>query len=170
MSDQYVAEIRAVAFNFAPKGWATCDGQLLPLSQNTALFSLLGTMYGGDGKSTFALPDLRGSAPLGFGSSPGTSEYFQGQSGGQDTVVLTETEMAPHQHQVTGDQDDGASPDPTGRLPANGTAMYLPTSDTNTLSPSAISTVGGGAQHNNLQPYLVVNYIIALQGIFPPRS
>lgn len=174
MSSPFVAEIRIVGFNFAPTGWATCDGQLLPLSQNTALFSLLGTYYGGDGKSTFALPNLQGSIPIHQGQGPGLSEYFIGQSGGTDTVTLLNSEMPVHNHTVR-----------TGALPATGTvpsatagltrsvggSAYKTGGTVNaTLSPLAIGTAGGSQPHNNLMPYLAMLYIIALQGVFPPRQ
>ena len=159
--DPFVAEIRVFPFNFAPKGWAFCDGQLLPISQNTALFSLLGTYYGGDGKSTFALPDLQGSAPLDQGQGAGLSDYFIGQSGGSQNVTLLQSEMPIHNHQAQG----VATGNQWGSL-ANGYATTI----TTTLAPSAITNNGGSQPHNNMQPYLVLNFIIALQGIFPSRN
>jgi microcystin-dependent protein len=174
MADPFVAEIRIFPFNFAPKGWAFCNGQILPLSQNTALFSLLGTTYGGDGKSTFALPDLQGAAPLHVGGNqpgPGLSVYDLGQSGGTDSVTLLTTETPVHTHSVaaqTIDQGDNRIPGPTLNL--GNTQMYSTAAPNATLDPSAVSIVGSGQPHNNLMPYLTLNFCIALQGVFPPRS
>ena len=179
MSDPFVAEIRIFPFNFAPKGWAFCNGQLLPLSQNTALFSLLGTTYGGDGRSTFALPDLQGSAPLHTGSSqpgPGLSIYDLGQTGGSGNVTLLTTEMPIHPHTMSahnGDQADHQIPGPNTALAqsANG-AAYQNVTNTNLvqLSPNALSPTGSNLPHNNMMPYLTLNFCIALQGVFPPRT
>lgn len=173
MSDPFVAEIRIFPFNFAPKGWAFCDGQILPISQNTALFSLLGTMYGGDGKSNFALPNLQGSAPLHQGQGPGLSIYNEGQMGGSETVTLLQSEMPQHSHQASG----GSGSEPTS--PANNTWGALPgrtpppmyaDGNPNVLMGNTLTPAGGGLPHNNMQPYLTLNFCIALQGIFPPRS
>jgi microcystin-dependent protein len=174
MSDQFVAEIRLFGFNFAPTGWAKCDGQILPLSQNTALFSLLGTYYGGNGQSTFALPNLQGQVPIQQGQGPGGSLYDLGQTGGSATVTLLESEMPNHTHTVTASTTPlGAvsMPGPTVALsrPASGNA-YGATGTQVTMSPQALALTGGSFPHNNLQPYLVLNYCIALQGIFPPRT
>jgi microcystin-dependent protein len=176
MSDQFVAEIRIFAGNFAPTGWAFCNGQLMPISQNTALFSLLGTQYGGDGKSTFALPNLQGAAPVHQGQGPGLSQYFVGETGGTDTVTLLSAEMPTHSHPaeaVSGADGNQVSPvnhvwskARYGRL---GAPMYSAT-PSQTMSAGAIGAVGGSLPHNNLMPYLTLNFIIALQGIFPPRS
>ena len=174
MADPFVAEIRIFPFNFAPKGWAWCNGQILPLSQNTALFSLLGTMYGGDGKSTFALPDLEGSAPLHAGGNqpgPGLSIYDIGQQGGSDTVTLLTSEIPLHNHSVmaqTVDQGDNRIPSPQRNL-ANA-QMYSSGPASATMDPTAVSVTGGGLPHNNLMPYLTLNFNIALQGVFPPRG
>ena len=174
MADPFVAEIRIFPFNFAPKGWAFCNGQILPLSQNTALFSLLGTTYGGDGKSNFALPDLQGAAPLHVGGNqpgPGLSTYDLGQSGGTDTVTLLTTETPVHTHSVTAqtiDQGDNRIPGPTLNL--GNTQMYSTAAPNTTLDPSAVSIVGSGQPHNNLTPYLTLNFCIALQGVYPPRT
>jgi microcystin-dependent protein len=175
MADPYVAEIRAVPFSFAPTGWAFCDGQLLPLSQNTALFSLLGTTYGGDGKSNFALPDLKGRVPIQCGQGPGLSDYAEGQMAGVETVTLLSSEMPLHTHavQAAPDPADQQTPSPLRSLarsrPANAwqsdTAQNL-----GNMAPEAISSTGGGLPHNNLPPLLFLNFIIALQGVFPPRS
>jgi microcystin-dependent protein len=174
MSDPFVAEIRIFPFNFAPTGWAFCSGQLMPISQNTALFSLLGTMYGGDGKSTFALPNLQGSAPTNQGQGSGLSQYFVGQSGGEETVTLLQTEMPIHAHQASGASGSG----PTS--PANNTwgagagrtppPTYVDGSPNVTMSPITVAIAGGDLPHNNMQPYLTLNFCIALQGIYPPRS
>ena len=173
MSDPFVAEIRIFPFNFAPTGWAMCNGQLLPISQNTALFSLLGTVYGGDGKSTFALPNLQGSAPIHQGQGPGLSLYDLGQTGGSDTVTLIQTELPAHAHQASGVSGNG----PTS--PANNTwgtgagrtppPMYVNGSP-NVSMGNAMSVAGGSQPHNNMQPYLTLNFCIAMQGIFPPRG
>jgi microcystin-dependent protein len=173
--DPFVAEIRIFPFNFAPKGWAFCSGQLLPISQNTALFSLLGTMYGGDGKSNFALPNLDGSVPVNRGQSPGTSDYFQGQTGGSQTISLLHSEMPVHNHRVgavSTDPGDVSIPGAgTVFAASDGGTLYqtAPTSGTY-LAPEAIAPTGGGQPHNNMMPSLTLNFCIALQGVFPPRS
>jgi microcystin-dependent protein len=174
MSDPFVAEIRIFPFNFPPKGWAFCDGQILPISQNTALFSLLGTTYGGDGKSNFALPNLQGSVPLhvgGSGAGPGLSTYDLGETTGVESVTVLQSEMPAHSHPLnaqTVDQGDNRIPGPALNL-AN-EQIYAPaTSDTVQMNGAAISPAGGGQPHNNLMPYLTLNFCIALQGIFPPR-
>jgi microcystin-dependent protein len=171
MSSPFVAEIRLVPFNFAPTGWAFCNGQILPLSQNTALFSLLGTTYGGDGKSTFALPNLQGVTVLGADND----QYWLGQQGGSETVSLLSSEIPFHTHQLQVSSATGSTNSPSGttfarprvgRTPENayGTTPSVP------LAGDAIAPAGGSAPHNNMQPYLVLNYIIALQGVFPPRQ
>ena len=176
MSDPFVAEIRMFAGNFAPTGWATCDGQLLPISQNTALFSLLGTFYGGDGKSTFALPNLQGSTPVGQGQGGGLSEYFLGQQGGSQFVTLLQSEMPIHTHLVgdyTDDLADIQDPGPATTLgSAQGLTPYIAASgnqNTN-LNIATLSVAGASLPHNNMMPYLTVTFIIALQGVFPPRG
>jgi len=175
MSDNFVAEIRLFAGNFAPRGWAVCNGQVLPISQNTALFSLLGTTYGGDGRSTFALPNLQGSFPLGAGNGPGLTQRDLGETGGEASVTLLSTELPVHTHQVSAVAAPGTLDSPAaatwaeprlGRAPE---AAYATTA-TAQLSPQAFATAGGNVAHNNLPPYLVVTFIIALQGIYPPRS
>jgi microcystin-dependent protein len=176
MSNPFVAEIRIFGFNFAPKGWAFCNGQLLPISQNTALFSLLGTTYGGDGKSTFALPNLEGSAPLQQGQGPGLSLYDLGQSGGEQTVTLLETEMPSHTHGVQATSGAGNVIPPTGAVwatPGAGRNVNIyHASDANnvTMSPQATSIIGSGLPHNNMPPYLCLNFCIALQGVYPARN
>ena len=172
MADPFVAEIRMFPFNFAPRGWAWCDGQLLSLSQNTALFSLLGTTYGGNGTSNFALPDLRGRAPMHPGQGPGLSLYDLGQPAGSETVTLLESQIPSHSHGTVGQDAVGNSNDPTGRYPAKpfgGGAVYgSPAAEA--MAPETAGTVGGGLPHNNLQPYLTTYFAIALQGVFPPRA
>lgn len=176
MSSPFVAEVRIFAGNFAPKGWAPCDGQLMPISQNTALFSLLGTTYGGDGKSTFGLPDMQGNAPMNYGQSPGTSLYDLGQMSGTQTVTLLQTEMPLHSHTTMAyDQGDPANlniPGPTLCLTRSSGGPIYDTTISNfaDFDFAAVGIIGSGQPHNNMQPYLVLYFIIALQGIFPPRS
>ncbi|MCA6125556.1 phage tail protein [Bradyrhizobium sp. WSM 1704] len=174
MADPFVAEIRIFGFNFPPKGWAFCDGQLLPISQNTALFSLLGTTYGGDGKSTFGLPNMQGSAPMQPGQGPGLSLYDLGQSGGSDNVTLLQTEIPNHTHQMFATVENGTQ----GTLTTNITLatsmngkLFQTATSTNlaAMSVSALTTAGGSLPHNNMQPYLTLNFCIALQGVFPQR-
>jgi microcystin-dependent protein len=170
MSDQFVGEIRIFPFNFAPKGWAFCNGQLLPISQNTALFSLLGTFYGGDGKSTFALPNLQGNAPMQPGQGQGLSLRDLGEMSGVENVTLLLTEMALHTHGMIGVEDNGAFKTPANMIFGGGNQVYLNPAATNTqLNPQALALTGGSLPHNNMQPYLTLNYCIALQGIFPAR-
>ena len=170
MADPFVAEIRIFPFNFAPRGWAFCNGQLLPISQNTALFSLLGTTYGGDGKSTFALPDLQGRAPMHPGQGPGLSLHNLGETGGSETVTLLQSEIPAHSHGMQGDEDDASFKTPQNMLFGAGNQMYLTSASANaTLAPEALSPAGGGQPHNNLMPYLTFNFCIALQGVFPAR-
>lgn len=171
MADPFVAEIRIFPFNFAPKGWAFCNGQLLPLSQNTALFSLLGTTYGGDGKSTFALPDLEGRAPMHPGQGPGLSLHDLGETGGSETVTLLQSEIPAHSHGLRAVEDDGGFLGPGGNMFAAGNQMYSNPAVTNTaLAPQALAPAGGDQPHNNMMPYLALNFNIALQGVFPPRG
>jgi microcystin-dependent protein len=177
MADPFVAEIRIFPFNFAPKGWAWCDGQLLPLSQNTALFSLLGTTYGGDGKSNFALPDLQGRAPMHPGQGPGLSLHDLGETGGSETVTLLESEIPSHAHQQSVSSQLGTENQVVvagaGQLFAmgDGVNMYGPAnSGLVNMSPSALAPAGGDQPHNNLMPYLTFYFNIALQGVFPPRG
>jgi microcystin-dependent protein len=174
MADPFVAEIRIFPFTFAPKGWAWCDGQLLPISQNTALFSLLGTTYGGDGKSTFALPDLQGNAPMHPGQSPGLSLYVLGQVGGAENVTLLEPEMPAHAHTFQASNDQGGTKDPTGATVARpfgrGNNMFDATAaNIVPMSPQMCAPAGGDQPHNNMMPYLTFYFCIALQGVFPPR-
>ena len=174
MADPFVAEIRMFGFNFAPRGWAFCNGQLLPLSQNTALFSLLGTTYGGDGKSNFALPNLQGSVPMHPGQGPGLSLHDLGEVGGSETVTLLLSEIPVHPHQLKAGADPANAQIPNDQLTlarSSGGSAYNPTAAGVTqMSGSALAPAGGGLPHNNLQPYLTVNFCIALQGVFPPRG
>jgi microcystin-dependent protein len=175
MSSPFLAEIRIFAGNFAPTGWALCNGQLMPISQNTALFSLLGTTYGGDGKSTFALPNLQGSAPLQAGQGPGLSLRDLGELGGEQNVTLLQTEMPSHNHTVVAAAGAGVA-DPTNNAWASGAKgfgnVYSPSvAGSNVqMSPFSTSITGGNLPHNNMMPYLCLTFIIALQGVFPPRS
>ncbi|HLJ29309.1 MAG TPA: tail fiber protein [Candidatus Angelobacter sp.] len=175
MSNPFLAEIRIFTGNFAPKGWALCDGQLMPISQNTALFSLLGTTYGGDGKSNFALPNLQGCAPMQAGQGPGLSLRDLGETAGEQTVTLLQTEMPAHSHGALGDTGSGAA-SPVGNAWASGAKLgggniYTTTSAQNVpMNPFALSIAGGNLPHNNMQPFLGLTFIIALQGVFPARS
>lgn len=170
--DPFVAEIRIFPFNFSPTGWAFCDGQILPISQNTALFSLLGTTYGGDGKSNFALPDMQGNAPMHPGQGPGLSLHDLGEIGGSDTVTLLESEIPPHSHNVNASLADGTDTKPVAELLAKGIGIgqYAVPGALVQLADSALTPAGGDQSHNNRQPYLTLNFCIALQGVFPPRT
>ena len=173
MSAPFVAEIRIFGFNFAPTGWAQCNGQLIPISQNTALFALLGTFYGGDGKSTFALPDLRGNAAMHWGQGFGLSQRSIGQIGGAQTITLLQAEMPSHTHIMRGVNEQGDAPTPQGTALARptGAFTYVPPGQPTTLMAfQSLSIAGGSLPHNNMQPYLVLNFCIAMQGVFPPRS
>lgn len=173
MADPFVAEIRIFPFNFAPKGWAFCNGQLLPISQNTALFALLGTTYGGDGKSTFALPDLQGSAPMHPGQGPGLSLHDLGETGGSETVTLLASKMPAHSHALQANSDPASvqSPGPTRTLARSQNAnAYATPGALVALAPETLAPTGGSLPHNNMQPYLTLHFCIALQGVFPPRG
>jgi microcystin-dependent protein len=172
VADPFVAEIRILPYNFAPKGWAQCNGQLLPLSQNTALFSLVGTYYGGDGKSNFALPNLEGSVPMHPGNGQGLSERFLGEQSGEEFVTLLQTEMPAHPHSLNALNVLGDNPNPGGHALANyGATTYHtpPVQSQQQLAFQALPVAGGDLPHNNDQPYLTVQFCIALQGIFPAR-
>ncbi len=174
--DPFVAEIRIFACNFAPNGWATCYGQILPISQNTALFSLLGTTYGGNGESNFALPDLQRRVPLhaGWGPGPGLTERFLGETGGSETIQLIETEMPAHYHQAAALSAPASSRNPNNAVLARsrGQAAYQTNSSSNlvSLAPNSTSITGASTPHNNMMPFLTLNFCIALFGVFPPRS
>ncbi len=172
MADPFVAEIRIFPFNFAPKGWAWCDGQLLPLSQNTALFSLLGTTYGGNGTSNFALPDLQGSFPMHPGQGPGLSQHDLGERSGSETVTLLESEMPAHLHAVNTVSGAASVATPSSAVMLGG-APTRPYSNENAnaaMSGVALGVAGGGQPHNNMPPYLTFYFNIALQGVYPPRT
>jgi microcystin-dependent protein len=172
--DPFVAEIRIFPFKFAPKGWAFCNGQIMPLSQNTALFALLGTTYGGDGKSTFALPDLQGNAAMHPGQGQGLSLHDLGEIGGSQFVTLLESEIPAHQHTLRGANTQGDNPTPGGNILARPGATNIyqqnPSANLVAMAPQALPPAGGGLPHNNMQPYLTFNYCLALQGVFPPRG
>jgi microcystin-dependent protein len=180
MSSPFLAEVTMFGFNFPPKGWAFCNGQLLSISQNTALFSLLGTFYGGDGKSTFGLPNIEGMAVVGQGQSPGTSQYFVGETTGSETVTLLTTEMPSHNHSFAATSTAGTVLSSAGNQLAQAfsggkqasyTGNYLNATAPNvTMSPQCTTVTGSSFPHNNMQPYLTLNFCIALQGVFPPRS
>jgi microcystin-dependent protein len=166
MAEPFLAEIRLMSFSFPPKGWALCDGQVLPINQNQALFSLLGTTYGGDGRVNFALPNLEGRMPIHVGNG-----HTLGESGGAVSHTLTTSEMPTHLHQLQGSGADGDSPVPTGRvLSGSPSQLYSGPSSLTALNPASITTVGGSQPHTNQQPYLVLSFCIALQGIFPSRN
>jgi microcystin-dependent protein len=173
MADPFVAEIRIFPFNFPPKGWAFCNGQLMPLSQNTALFSLVGTYYGGDGKSTFGLPDLQGRAPMFWGQGPGLSLHDQGEQGGTETVTLAETELPSHSHPLgSGGTADTASPSNAAWAAATAVPnqkLYGDPASASGTMPGAFAGWGRPVPHNNLQPYLTLEFCIALQGVYPAR-
>ena len=171
MADPFVAEIRIFPFNFAPRGWAWCDGQLMVLSQNTALFSLLGTTYGGDGKSNFALPDLQGRAPMHPGQGPGLSLHDLGETGGSETVSLLESEIPSHSHALRGSDLNSDTPSPAGNTLARFRNAYKSTAANPVwMSDNSLPPAGGDQPHNNLMPYLTFYFCIALQGVYPPRT
>jgi microcystin-dependent protein len=173
MADQFVGEIRIFAGNFPPLGWAFCNGQLLSISQNTALFSLLGTQYGGDGRSNFGLPNLQGSVPIDQGQGPGLTTRSMGETGGQATVTLQATQMPAHQHVLNGAlSPGGGTPSPTVALSAvsGGAAIYRIPNNVTPMAAQSIGAAGASQPHNNMQPFLTLNFIIAMQGIFPSRA
>jgi microcystin-dependent protein len=166
MAEPFLAEIRIMSFGFAPKGWALCNGQFLPINQNQALFSLLGTTYGGNGQTTFALPDLRGEVPIHFGSS-----HTMGEKAGTTSVTINLQTLTAHNHFVNANKGVGTKTLPTGNLlskaPAN---TYGPAASLVAMNPAAVGNTGGSQPHNNMMPYLVLNFCIALQGIFPSQN
>jgi microcystin-dependent protein len=174
MAEPFVGQIIMAGFNFAPRGYATCDGQLLSIAQNTALFSLLGTTFGGDGRVTFGLPDLRGRVPVHQGQGPGLTNRTMGEVSGSETVTLISTQMPMHNHLVSVTNVAGALPTSNGNFLATSgdtnVPIYRPTSDGSTLNPQSIGLAGGNQPHNNMQPYLVINFCIAMEGIFPSRN
>lgn len=172
MSEPFLAEVRMVGFNFAPRGWAFCDGQILPINQNQSLYSLLGTTYGGDGRTSFALPDLRGRVPIHVGRSNGGESHQEGQKSGEETHTLSANEMPQHTHvlQATnapGIIDEGNSTTVMGQAGGN---LYGDFGTAIAMGSGSIANVGGGQAHENMQPYLAVNFCIALQGLFPSRN
>lgn len=171
MSEPFVGEIRMFAGNFAPRGWAFCDGQLLAVNQNDALFSLLGTIYGGDGRTTFGLPDLRGRVPIHAGQGPGLSSRGLGSKGGSEKVTLTANQLPSHTHTVKGTNETADAADPANAVPAQSTIvdLYAPVAPTVDLNPAAVPNVGGSQSHSNLMPFLCINFIVALFGIYPSR-
>ncbi len=175
MSEPFLAEVRIVGFNFAPRGWAFCDGQILPINQNQSLYSLLGTTYGGDGRTSFALPDLRGRTPMHVGSSNGVF-HRQGQKSGEETHTLSAGEMPQHDHVLHATNNSANFPGPGGNVPAQVSAgvdfVYSSASDNLNvnLNSASVASVGGGQAHNNMQPYLALNLCIALRGLFPSRN
>jgi microcystin-dependent protein len=173
MADPFIAEIRIVPFTFAPKNWALCNGQLLPLTQNTALFALLGTNYGGDGRSNFALPDLQGRVPIGVGLGPGLTERREGESGGSASVALLESEIPQHTHALRAEETlaDDNDPSATASLAVSPTVGTFAAAGGPVVSmaPETLAPVGGSQAHSNLQPYLTFHFVIALVGVFPPR-
>jgi microcystin-dependent protein len=169
MSDPYVGEIRMFAGNFAPQSWAVCDGRLLPIQQNTALFSLLGTAYGGDGKTSFGLPNLQGTAPMHWGDGPGLTPRTIGESAGSTSVTLTVDAMPSHGHSLVASPSAGKQTSPVGNVLADAQS-YGPPPYNQSMAPVALAAAGSGQPHNNMQPYLGVTFIIALQGIYPSRS
>lgn len=174
MSEPFVAEIRIFAGNFAPRGWAFCNGQLLPIAQNTALFSLIGTTYGGDGRTTTALPNLKGRAPMHPGRGPGLTARRLGQRGGTETITLTEAQMPQHKHSARASDDNAVFNDPNGRVVARGptrlSAFYKASGAPAGLRAGTLLDAGGSQAHNNLQPFLAINFIIALVGLYPSRG
>jgi microcystin-dependent protein len=172
MADPFVAEIRIFPFNFAPRGWAFCDGQIMPISQNTALFSLLGTTYGGDGRSNFALPNLQGRAAMHPGQGLGLSPHDLGESRGVETVTLLSTEIPAHAHVLTASNETGEDRKAVGEAMARSTGgpLYGPATNLVAMAAEALPIAGASQPHNNMMPYLTLNFCIALQGVFPPRG
>jgi len=172
MSEPFLAEIKIVGFNFAPRGWAFCDGQILPINQNQSLFSLLGTAYGGDGRTSFALPDIRGRTPIHVGEG-----HNQAQKSGEETHTLAAAEMPQHKHVIKASESAGSEQSPAGKLLGTESNLAHPASYRNretgtiaNLNSASITNVGGSQSHDNMQPYLALNYCIALQGLFPSRN
>ncbi len=174
MAEPYIGQIIMAGFNFAPRGYATCDGQLMSIAQNTALFSLLGTTFGGDGRVTFGLPDLRGRTSMNQGQGPGLTPRTMGEASGQETNTLISTEIPMHNHLLMGFQGEGDQPMPQGNIISgsnqSGTSDFTNVAPNTTLSPQSIGIAGGSQPHQNMQPYLVASFSIALQGIFPSRN
>lgn len=170
MSEPFIGEITMFAGNFAPRGWAFCNGQLLPIAQNTALFSLLGTIYGGNGQTTFALPDLQGRAPMHPGQGPGLSSYQLGQKIGAENVQLVAQTIPQHQHTMSATGDDNQSASPIGAVPGRDESPVYRADPDTTFAVDVLASTGGSQPHNNMQPFTVVNFIIALTGLYPSRN
>jgi len=178
MTQPFIGQIQPFGFGFAPRNWAQCNGQILSIAQNTALFALLGTMYGGNGQTTFALPNLQSRVPLHAGTSPSGESFFQGEEAGVEAVTLTINTMPAHNHNFLGTSTNADVPVPADNVAlgtihqssANGDNYYAPDTTPQPLNPGSISTVGGSQPHNNIQPYLTINWCIALSGIFPSRN
>ncbi|MEP3437319.1 MAG: tail fiber protein [Hoeflea sp.] len=172
MSEPFLAEVRLMGFNFAPRGWAFCDGQILPINQNQSLYSLLGTTYGGDGRTSFALPDLRGRTPLHTGNSNGGVDHSLGQKSGEETHTLGAVEMPQHTHSMEAGSVDGNTVNATGALLAReaGNPYSASSAGLANFRSGTVANVGGGQAHENMQPYIAVNFCIALQGLFPSRD
>lgn len=171
-AEPFLGQITFVAFNFAPVGWAECNGQIMPIAQNTALFSLLGTTYGGDGQTTFALPDMRGRVLVHSGQGPGLNHYQQGQMGGQEAVTLTTNQIPAHTHTVNAVSTEGNENNPADKLLADTKTLdkeYSDATPNTTMSPAMIGATGGSQPHQNLQPYIALKCIIATKGIYPSR-
>jgi microcystin-dependent protein len=165
VSEPFLGEIKIMSFNFPPKGWALCNGQFLPINQNQALFALLGTMYGGNGQTTFALPDLRGRVPIHLGSG-----FTQGQAAGEFAHTVTQSEMPAHTHSFGASQSNASTPVPGGNMFGTSNNMYAAATNLTTVNAQTITNVGGGQPHQNMQPYLTLSFCIALQGIFPSQN
>lgn len=171
MSEPFIAEVRIFAGNFAPRSWAFCDGQLLPIAQNTALFSLIGTTYGGDGRTTTALPNMKGRAPMHPGRGPGLTARRLGEKLGTETVTLSEAQMPAHSHTVRANTEDGEENTPGADTRVGGAGIFAPgSSAVASMNAGALPNAGGSQAHNNVQPFLTMNFIIALQGLYPSRS
>jgi microcystin-dependent protein len=169
MSGYYLGEIRMVGFNFAPRGWALCSGQIMSIQQNTALFSLLGTTYGGNGQTTFGLPDLRGRVPMNWGNGPGLTPRVQGEMDGVENVTLLNTQMPQHSHLLQA-SDEATTKSPSNAFPAFTSSPAYSATANQTMSPAAVAASGGSQPHENMQPYLAVTFAIAITGIFPSRN
>ena len=172
-TEPFIGQIAFVPYNFAPKNWAECDGQLLPISQNTALFSLLGTTYGGNGQTNFALPDMRGRRVVDDGQGPGLQNYLVGDNGGQESVTLSTAELPAHNHTINAVTADGNESSPTGNVPANTKILdkeYSSATPNTTMKNTIVGNTGGNQPHENRSPYLVLKCIIALQGVYPSRN
>jgi len=172
MSEPFVGEIRIFAGNFAPRGWALCDGQLLAVSQNDALFSLFGTIYGGDGRTTFGLPELRGRIPIHMGSGPGLTTRQLGSKSGSESVTVTVGQLPSHSHPMQATEELADSPNPGGNIAARSTTMdlYINQDPDTVLAATSVTSVGGSQSHPNVMPFLCLNFIVALTGIYPSRS